>query len=140
MATGFVQRFKGKVTFDAGALWLAGQPLYGPGSAQSIGSVAAQSTTTLTGGGISSILASTQPIFARLPAPTIVGIEKTIVFTVGSSGAWVTLPAGVTFSGSTFNTIKTVTNGAASLVGVSSIVWAITGFASTGTLTFSTST
>lgn len=140
MASGFIQRWKGKATFDPAAFWVGGVPLYGPASAQTVGNVAAQSTVSIFGYGVTNIAASTQQVFARLPAPPFAGIDKTIQAVAGTTGFFVTLPAGVTFNGTTMNTIKSTVNGVVTLVGQSSVNWAVTGYASTGTLTYSTST
>lgn len=144
MPSGFIQRFKGKCEFDPGSLWVGGQALYGGGSVNAPAATAALSTTTLSASGVSLISASTQQVYARLPLPPFPNIEKTIQVIAGTSGVFITLPAGGTFNGSTFNTVKTSTNsGVMSLVGTSTVNWAVTGWVTTtgvGSLTYSTST
>jgi hypothetical protein len=154
MASGFVQRFKGKVNFAPGGLWVGGQPIYG-GSASgtlalvssSLGaSTASQAINVLTSSG------STTQSILRLAKPPFAGFDMLIqMSTLSGLGLIVTASTAgaVTFNGTTATAMASTGNSTAvalELMATSTANWAIMGaypgiFTSTGGTiwTFSTS-
>lgn len=119
MATGFTQRFKGKIT--GAALWLGGAPVYGPGSRVAYSTAGTQN---IANEAISSINASSaMSIWSMtgLPAP---GLQKVFDLTV-SSGAFIKAAAGASFDASTATVIKSTYAMRLTLMGLSSAKWSI---------------
>lgn len=127
MASGFVQRWKGKGTFDASSLWIAGSPMYGGGSVQTLSTASA--TALITNGPGIAVIASSSAIFTyRLAAPSFASAEKTIQMTV-SSGIFITVSTNNTVGingQSSVNTIKSTQNTVLVLEATSTTNWAIT--------------
>lgn len=150
MASGFIQRWKGKANFDPSSLWVAGSPLYGPGSAQSLSTTSA--SALISNGGVTAISATSVIAIYRLQAPAYASQEKTIQLTTVSSGVFITLypstlvAAAVFLNGSSINcVIKSTQAGVVSLCATSTANWAIVGVYPGSTLvnsilTLSTST
>lgn len=127
MASGFVQRFKGKATFDASSLWLAGTPLFGPGSVQTL-STASATNSIAQGAGISILTASSVIAIFRVPVPAYASQERTLQLSV-SSGIFITVSTAgaVGINGqSSVNTIKSTQNSVVVLEATSTTNWAIT--------------
>lgn len=154
MATGFVQRFKGKIALAQGGLYIGGtqvnatgvdlNALVGQSVQQNILSTTSTGTGTITNTGPTTISSSSGINVYRLARP-ISGCEKLIQLTTVSSGVLITASTdgSVTINGSSINTtIKSTVAAVIDLVGTSTSNWAIAGlFISTlATLTLSTST
>src|ERR1035437_5935257 len=91
MATGFVNRFKGKVNFAPGGLWLGGAPLFGAGSLQNL-TLAGSSISigAINNFGLTTINATSMLAVARIAKPAYAGQAKTIQLTAVSSGVILT--------------------------------------------------
>lgn len=141
MATGFVQRFKGKVECDS--LWVKGF-CYSNTEAATIG---AQATSTLGPNVVSNVISSSGAGIWNVPPPSP-GIERTLAITSVSSGAFFKAAANTSFGiigGSTMNVLKSTTVMSITLVGMSSVLWQVKSVWSTSTTviampTFSTTT
>lgn len=144
MATGFVQRFKGKIQADA--LYVKGQGVYGAGAAQSLTLASATASIgTINASGVTAISATSIKAIARLSKPTYVGEFKTIQLTTVSSGILITASTdlSVFFNGSTGNTTILSTLAVSfNLVATSTTNWAISGIypSTLGALTLSAAT
>lgn len=152
MATGFVQRYKGKIALPVGGLWIGGVQITGSGadfnSISGQGTVQALTTasavTTITNTGVTTINASSALLIYRLARP-VPGAEKVIQLNPVSSGVFITVSTdgSVLLNGSSINTtIKSTVAANINLSGNSTSGWTITSvFISTlATLTLSTST
>lgn len=170
MASGFVQRWKGKV--NAAQLWLAGTQITASGAdintlaggATVTTSTSAAAPVTLTrnaGLDILAPVALTGGSIYRLPAPAA-GVTKTLQYSTinGSTIVFITLStagaitlSGVGSTGSTAafggsggstltNTIKSTQSCTIELMGISTSQWLFSGIlpSTVGALTFSTST
>ncbi len=153
MATGFVQRWKGKTLTQLLGLGSGGMTLYSVTGTPNIapadiaglagaGTVTAYSTqgATISGNGVANI-SSTAAIIAMKLAQPIAGARKVLAFTSVSSGIQIVSTGGATFDGT--NTVLATTQGAQiNLLGLSTARWLITGIVppSTTTFTFGTST
>lgn len=144
MASGFIQRWKGKANFDPGALWVGGLPLFGGGALQSL-SLSTVQNSVINSYGVTAISATSGIVVVRLQKPAFANIEKTIQLTTVSSGIFITASTdgSVTINGSSINTtIKSTLAGTISLMATSTANWAITAIypATLGFVTLSTST
>jgi hypothetical protein len=149
MASGFVQRFKGKVNFAPSGLWIGGSPLFGAGSAQNLTLASATvSIGAITNYGLTTINATSAVAIARLARPAYPGQAKTLQLTAISSAVFITASTdgSVTLNGSSINTtFKSTVASVITLVATSSANWAIDGLFPGSTtlssiLTLSTST
>jgi len=143
MASGFVQRWKGKIACDE--LWVGGQLLAGGGGVGVQTLSLGNTTGTLTNYGVTAISATSGLAIVRLASPNYANQSKTIQLTTVSSGIFITAStAGTVFiNGSSINTtIKSTLAGVLELVATSTSNWAITGVypSTTGFPTLSTST
>lgn len=142
MASGFVQRWKGKIDVDQ--IWISGQPVYGPAITQTLSTTSA--THTINQSGVTTIANSSGADVWRIASPTIIGIEKTIQLTTVSSGTFIcanssAAAAAPTFNGSSNTVVKMLNAGIIELRATSTSNWAITGvFPSSLGLTISTTT
>lgn len=121
MATGFVQRFKGKIA--AAALWFNGAQVFGPGayvaySTAGTQTIGAQALAKITASSAISIFT-----MSDLPAP---GLEKFFDLAV-TSGMFLKAASGASFDNSTNTVIKSTYNMRLNLMGLSSAKWAIMG-------------
>ena len=109
MATGFVERYKGKYTADPNSTRIAGVPMYGSAT-QQLGTPTSTGSTVVVGNvTVARINASSTTAFVRLPAITFIGQPLAIeVFGVGSTSTAIffTAAAGQTFLGSSFSVIR----------------------------------
>ena len=156
MATGFVDRIKGKVTHDPNTLWIAGTPQYGTVSAQTMSLSSAASTSDpgaaplVNAYGTSVINCSSGPNIVRLAPPTFPGQSKTIQLNfvvpgsslVGALWTKASTDGSIMYNGSSFSVVKsTVGPSVIQLIATSVTNWAVSGlFNSSATHTFSTST
>lgn len=147
MATGFQQRFKGKIL--AAQIWIqGGGPLAGAGAIQALST--SSTTTTITNAGVTTINSSSVLSIWRLAPPTqsVLGLSKTVQLSPVSSGVFVTASTDgtVLFNGSSINTtFKSTVVSVIELVATSTTNWAIAGVFPGSTLvasplTLSTST
>ncbi len=153
MATGFVDRWKGKITVDASAQFIAGTPLYGPASVQNVSTLTAGSLTpnssfvdgsTVTNYGVTIVQSSAGGVMT-MQAPSYVGQFKIVLIsTIGSSTLFLKMgsTATVKINGSSFWIVKSsIGNSALEFVATSSVNWALGGVQnSTVTHTLSTTT
>ena len=152
MATGFVQRWKGKVALPVGGLWIGGvqysgsgndlNTISGSGSLQAL--TTASAVTTITNTGVTTIAATSGILVYRLARP-VPGGDKVIQLTTVSSGIFITASTdgSVLLNGSSINTtIKSTVAANINLMGNSTSGWTINSvFISTlATLTISTTT
>lgn len=140
MATGFVERYKGKYTADPNSTRIAGVPMYGSATQLTFTPTSTGSTVTIPNITVARINASSTTAFIRLPQITFIGQPMAIeVFGVGSTSTAIFIsatPSSVAgFIGSSFNTIKSTGSFTMELQATSSINWAIMGVFSTGTST-----
>lgn len=138
MATGFVERYKGKYTADANSTRIAGIPMYGTVTQQVATPTSTGSTVVVGNVTVVRVNASSTTAFVRLPSITFVAQPLAIeVFGVGSTSTaiFVTAAAGQAFIGSSFNTIKSTGSFTMELQATSTVNWAIMGVFSTGTST-----
>lgn len=141
MASGFVQRFKGKVECDA--LWIKGYNY----SAVEAASIGAQATSTLGNFAASNVISSSGAGIWNVPPPTA-GLERTLAITSISSGAFFKAAANTSFGiigTSTMNVLKSTTVMTITLMGLSSVLWQVKSVWSTSTTvipqpTYSTTT
>ena len=146
MATGFVQRFKGKITVGAGGFWVRGNPVYGAMSQQSLSTSSTAFVVSTISGNYTTIASGTNAYIYRLGLPAYAGDVNVIQITsVSTLGVFFTasVDATVTINGSSVNTtFKSTQASVIQLVATSTANWAITGvYPSTlGVLTLSTST
>lgn len=147
MATGFVDRIKGKITQDPQTFWIGGTPQYGAVATQAVtasSTVAAQNVNSY---GITTINASTGNLCVfRLQKPGFAGQFKTIQLNPCSSVGGIFLTAStdgsITFNGSSFSVIKsTIAGSIIELTATSTNNWATAGLVnSSATHTLSTTT
>lgn len=155
MATGFVQRWKGKIALPVGGLWIGGVQLSGSGADFNTNTgwgVAStySSTQTLPNGGVSQITSTVIAVYTI--GPPVVGRTAVVTASTGST-AWMvkTAPAVVLGSpsvngGTTLtNTIKSTSSLVATsveLIGLSTNAWLFMGAAPStlSHLLFSTAT
>lgn len=119
--SGFVTRFKGKVT--AAALWLGKSAQFGPGS---VVAYTTAGTQTLGYEGAATINASSAVSIwqmSDLPSP---GMRKFYDLTV-SSAMFLKAASGASFDGSTNTVIKSTYNMRLELRGLSTAKWSIVG-------------
>lgn len=153
MATGFVQRYKGKIAVPVGGIYIGGTQLSGSaadfntisGSATLQALTSASTTSTITNTGPTTIASSSALTIWRLAKPTSPGQDKVIQLTTVSSGVFITASTdgSVLLNGSSINTtIKSTVAANIDLFATSTSNWAIVGlFISTlATLTISTTT
>lgn len=151
MATGFVQRWKGKV--NAAQLWLAGTQIVASGSDINtlIGGSSLEALSTTSGypniknNGMTTIASSSVLTTWRLATPAYAGQMKTINMITVSSGLFITTSTAIVTSlnGSSINnTMKSTQTGIISLEATSTTNWNITGLfgSSVSFLTISTTT
>lgn len=133
MATGFVDRFKGKTTFDAAALLVGGLPQYGPQSVQVISTTAANAFpgssfvdgSTITPYGVT-LLASSAAAVAVISPPRYAGQFKVIQIS--------SIPATSIFiMTSTTQSGKVGINGSSMTVIKSTVGWSVLEFVATST-------
>lgn len=128
MATGFVQRFKGKIALAGNnGLVVGGIPLYGTGAVQTL-STASANFTAINGVPVSVITASSAINVWNLPKPSFGGQTKCLQLLV-SSGILVTASTdgSRTFNGSSNSVFKSTQNSIIELQATSTLNWAITG-------------
>ena len=129
--SGFVERYKGKVTMDQGSATVAGFPLYGKGSVTTFSSTPGAGISTgfaIPAYGISLVASSANNSFVIQP-PQYIGEFKTIqTSTVGGTVVFMASTNGsITFNGSSFSVVKsTVGNSVYELLATSSVNWALT--------------
>ncbi len=141
MATGFVSRWKGKVT--AASFWMGGF-CYSAVEAATIG---AQAASTLGNNAISNVISSSGAGIYNVPPP-IAGLERTLAVTSISSGVFFKAASGTSFGiigTSTMNVLKSTTVMTITLMGLSSVLWQVKSVWSTSTTvipqpTYSTTT
>jgi hypothetical protein len=124
MATGFVQRFKGKITADA--LWYKGWNF-------DVSTPAAASTASAFQ--ILNVISATGADVRTLQAPKS-GIKEVIAITQVSSATFIKAAAGTNFGlmgTSTMIVMKSTIQMTVALVGLSSIQWAVESVWSTST-------
>ncbi len=121
MATGFPQRFKGKIAADQ--LWLGGSAMVGPSAAVAYSTAGSQ---TLGKEAVSNINASSGKSVFTLGFDPVPGMEKLIKLTAVSSGVQIKAKTG-TFIDTTSLTVLTSTYApqAITLVGQSTLLWLI---------------
>lgn len=126
MATGFTQRFKGKIQANRIDVGIEGIRQYAIQSSAAL----ATSTNFLQNAGLSVLVTSSgTPVFT-LEAP-VQGIEKTIAISTQSSGAIIASTAA-TFDGTNpvikfMSTVGTLAGVSLNLIGLSTSRWAIRG-------------
>lgn len=140
MATGFVQRWKGKVT--AAQLWLAGTQITASGTdintlAGSGSTVSSYSTDgSVSGYGAKTLTSSSNANTFTLPAP-VRSAEMQLCMTSVSSGIFIKAASGssfgVTAAGSTSIVMKSTTIMSIALAGLSTSLWGIMSAWSTST-------
>lgn len=145
MASGFVQRWKGKASFDPNAFRIGGQSMYGSGAQQAITLAGSSIGISTISGTYVTITASSMMAVARLAKPLFAGDYTAIQLTTISSGILITTSTdgSVTINGSSINTtIKSTLSGVIVMEATSTSNWAITSIypATSGFLTLSTST
>lgn len=141
MATGFTQRFKGKIT--GASLWLGPSQQGGPGAYVAYTTAAA---LTIGNERVSKITASSASVVSQL-ALGYPGAEKTLVLDV-SSGLFIKAPAGGGFNGTTLSVMKSTYDMQIKLTAMSSVQYALesaypdttAGGAAVGGVTLSTTT
>ena len=137
MATGFVQRFKGKIA--AAELWIGGQSQFdmdAPSTDSTLGSVRTSRIISSSGAGIYTV-----------PRP-VPGTDRTLAITSVSSGVFFKASAGTSFGvigGSTMTVMKSTVAMTIELAGLSTALWWLKSAWSTSTTvipqpTFSTTT
>jgi hypothetical protein len=134
MATGFVERFKGKYTSDPNTTRVAGIPMYGPATEQTLTPTSTGSTVTVGTVTVARVNASSTTAFIRLPGITFVGQPLAIeIFGVGSTSTanFITAAPGQTFSGSSYSVMRSTQNITLELQATSSVNWAVMGTFST---------
>lgn len=144
MSNGFLQRFQGKIS--AAALWVAGYPQAGPGSAVAYSTAAGEQT--LGPEKVSLITASSALSVFDLGSPPYPGVEKDIHIVSVSSGVFIKAAAGTAFDPSTNTVFKSTYAMLVSLIGETSLKWGIksvfppstAGVATNGGITLSTTT
>lgn len=127
MATGFVQRYKGKIEAQRIDVGLDGLRQY---VLNSSAATAAAVPTVLQNAGLSNILTSSGTAVFTLEAP-VAGIEKQITLSTLSSGA-IIASTSATFDGTNpvikfLSTVGTNAGGTLDLIGLSTSRWAIRG-------------
>lgn len=139
MATGFVDRWKGKITVDAAAQWVQGQPLYGAASVQTISTAASATfpnTTAVDGSSATnfgvSIVKSSATSVITMRAPSYAGQFKLVQISTLNTAANIFLKVstggGVTLNGSSFSVIQsTIGNSILEFVATSTVNWAFAG-------------
>ena len=132
MATGFVQRFKGKVAFDKGSFWMAGQPIYGAAAAGTVALVSSSLGYSTVGAAFTALQSSgtTTKSIAHLKPPPFIGFDMMIQNPSGSSLILMASTDGsITFNGSTLSVATSTGSTALTLeiVATSSANWAIVG-------------
>lgn len=157
--TGFVTRFKGKCTFDRGALWIAGSQFTGAGAdLNAVKGLAAapstySSTQTIPGAGVAMLLTTAAAVFQiadpvpgrplailALPGTTnwmVKGLTTTVTFQGGS-----TVQGGSTIALVMKSTVANIQQ-AIDLIGMSTSQWLFLGGNSTSNnanVQFSTTT
>lgn len=138
MATGFVQRFKGKIQADQ--LWTKGW------AASETQSNPAAGSTLGAFGSVTLASATAAVVFTMQPPKA--GIEHVIAMTAVSSGVFLKAPPGVNFGvfgGSTIIVLKSTSQMTIEFIGISTVQWAIQSVWTTSTSvianpTFSTTT
>lgn len=137
MATGFTQRFKGKIA--AAELWIGGQDqssVDAPSTDSTLGAVRTSRIISSSGAGIYTV-----------PRP-VPGLDRTISITSVSSGVFLKAASGVSFGvigGSTMTVMKSTVPMTIELAGLSTSLWWLKSAWSTSTTvipqpTFSTTT
>lgn len=124
MATGFVQRFKGKIV--AAAQFFGPTQVYGPGTVFAGSTASATLQTIPQANGVATINASSAlSIFSLqgLPSP---GAKLLLALTV-SSGVFVKAAAGSAFDASTNTVFKSTYSMQVSLTGLSTVAWRVDG-------------
>lgn len=147
MATGFVQRFKGKI--EADSLWVKGVQVAGAGAAANVSLISSSLGASTLSGSISVLLSSgsTTQAIVRLSRP-FAGATKTIQVSTGL-GVIITASTNgsITFNGSTLSVAASSgsTCYTLELVGTSTVNWAVVGaypgiYTSTGGVIWTLST
>ena len=129
MATGFVQRFKGKIQADA--IFVKGQAFVGPAASQSLSTSSTAFVTPSITAPFASIASGTNAYIYRLPKPTFAGQQQVIQLTaVSTLGVFFTAStdASALIAGSSINTtLKSTIASLISLQATSTSNWAIIG-------------
>lgn len=146
MASGFVQRYKGKIT--AGALYQNNWQLFGPDSVNSIGSsIVTVSTLGVAPyqGSITNIMATDTSTHVFTLAPPLPGLRVSLALLQVTAGVFIrastinncSFAAGstgtITSTGSTNIVMKSTVPMTINLIGLSSNVWGLAGWYSTST-------
>jgi len=142
MASGFVQRWKGKASFDPSAFRIGGVAMYGSAAVQSTNVYG--STFNITGTYVT-ISASSAMAYGRIAKPAYAGDYTLIQLTTVSSGIFLTASTdgSVTINGSSINTtLKSTLAGVIVLEATSTANWALSSIypSTLGFITISTST
>lgn len=138
MASGFTQRWKGKIT--AAELYIQGVSMFDvetPSTDSTLGAVRVSKITNSSGAGIYTV-----------PRPTFAGQDRTLAITSISSGAFFKAAAGTSFGlmgTSTMTVMKSTIQMSIDICALSTALWAVRGVWSTSTTvipqpTFSTTT
>ena len=150
MATGFTQRFKGKINIGASGLWVHGRSIYGNASTQRLPLMCSSLGYSSANASIVTLLtsASTTQGIVKIAAPPFPNYKMLFQVSTLNAGGGIILMAStdgsIGFNGSTLSVAKSsgTTAQVLELVATSSNNWAIIGeypFSSTGLWTLSTS-
>src|SRR5512143_2392934 len=148
MATGFVSRWKGKVT--ASEFYVRGQPVFGKTAAQSLAVVSSSLGASTSAGTYITLLSSgsTTQYIVRIEPPNFPGDQRLFQVSTAGVGLGVILTAStdgsITFNGSSLSVMKSsgTTSQVVHMVAMSSVNWLISGqypFSSRGLWSLSTS-
>lgn len=148
MASGFVQRFKGKIS--VAELWIKGQPMFGKSALQNLAVISSSLGASTSSGTYVNLLStgSTTQYIVRIEPPQFTGDLRVFSVSTGGVGLGAILTAStdgsITFNGSSLSVAKSsgTTSQVIRMEATSSANWAITGqypFSSTGLWTLSTS-
>lgn len=121
MATGFVQRFKGKIAAEQ--LWVGGSAMVGPAAATLYSTAGTQ---TLGKEAVSLINASSAKSVFTLGFDPVPGLEKHIYLTAVSSGVQIKAKTNTLIGSSTSTVItSTIALQMITLIGMSTTTWAL---------------
>lgn len=137
MPTGFQNRYKGKNAFPIGGIWIGGvqvnasgadiNTVVGSGTTAGVAYTTAGTQTIAGAGGVATIAASSGIAIFALGASPILGVEKTIQIIQNSTKVFLKAAAGTSFDPSTNTVIASTLTPTLTLIGVSSLRWAIKG-------------
>lgn len=122
MATGFVQRFKGKIA--VAAAWFGGVQEFGPGTLF-VGTTALAALTVPAANGAATIASSSALTIWTLGQSPVAGAELEISLIQVSSGVFIKAAAGTSFDPSTNTVMKSTAARTITLYGLSTLKWAI---------------